>query len=58
MRELPDLAEALAAALDLAAEPQAPRPSGPGPRRSRPASPGPPPLARSGGEEFSAFSES
>jgi hypothetical protein len=58
VRELPDLAEALAAALDLAAEHRAPRPSGPGPRRDRPVSSAPPPPARSGGEEFSAFSES
>ena len=59
MRELPDLAEALAAALDLAAEHQAPRPpgSGSGSRRVRPASPAPPPPARAGGGEFSDFSE-
>ena len=60
VRELPDLAEALAAALDLAAEPRAPRPPGPGsgPRRDRPASPALPPPARAGGGEFSEFSES
>jgi hypothetical protein len=59
VRELPDLAEALAAALDLAAEHRALRPSGPGPRprRDKPVSPAPPPPARSGGEEFSEFSE-
>jgi hypothetical protein len=59
VRELPDLAEALAAALDLAAEHQASRPSGPEPRprRDRPVSPGPSPPARAGGGEFSEFSE-
>ena len=50
VRELPDLAEALAAALDLAAEHQAPRPTSSGPRRVKPVSPTSPPAgARAGG---------
>jgi hypothetical protein len=59
VRELPDLAEALATALDLAAEHQAPRPPspGPGPRRVKPASPTSPPADSGGQGEFSAFSE-
>jgi Transcriptional Coactivator p15 (PC4) len=63
LRELADVAEALAEALDLLADYQAPRPPSPGPglgrgpRRDRPASPALPPPARAGGEEFSAFSE-
>ena len=43
MRELPDLAEALATALDLAAEPRAPRP-----RRVKPASSISPPAGPDG----------
>ena len=50
VRELPDLAEALAAALDLAAEPRAVRPPSSGPRRVKPVSPTSPPAgARAGG---------
>ncbi|MBV8608161.1 MAG: hypothetical protein JO034_11970, partial [Singulisphaera sp.] len=56
--ELPDLAEALAAALDLAAEPRAPRPTSSGPRRVKPAAPTLPPAGAGGQGEFSAFSES
>ncbi|MBV8077196.1 MAG: hypothetical protein JO284_12395 [Planctomycetaceae bacterium] len=58
MRELPGLAEALAAALDLAAEHQAPRPPSSGPRRVKPALPTSPPAGPSGRGEFSEFSES
>jgi hypothetical protein len=57
VRELPDLAEALAAALDLAAEHQASRPPSSGPRRDRPAPPTPLPPAQAGKGEFSEFSE-
>jgi len=58
VRELPGLAEALAAALDLAAEHQAPRPPSSGPRRVKPALPTSPPAGPSGRGEFSEFSES
>ena len=53
VRELPDLAEALAAALDLAAEHQAPRPTSSGPRRVKPVSPTSPPAGAGGQGEFS-----
>ena len=59
LRELADVAEALAEALDLMAEHQAPRPlgPGPGPRRDRPAPPALLPPAQTDGGEFSEFSE-
>ena len=59
LRELADVAEALAEALDLMAEHQARRPPSPGlgPRRDRPAPSALPPPTRAGGGEFSEFSE-
>ena len=59
LRELADVAEALAEALDRMAEHQAlwPPGPGPGPRRDRPAPPALPSPARAAGGEFSAFSE-
>ena len=59
VRELPDLAEALAAALDLAAKHQAGRPAlspaAPHPRRDRAIPALPSPRSAGGGEDFDEF---